>query len=315
MLTLDFINVGYGDAILARETRADGGVFSMLVDCGDLATGDGGPGSRRVTAAQFLQREGVRELDLLVLTHLHLDHVGGLGALLESVRVREFWCNYLPGAPAQAAEPLSSGARNLLRSHAVFAESLRRLRAEGTTIRLVQASRPVFRPAGGALGVQAFCEKPRLFAAQERVWKAAEAGAATGDDLDRLDGFLNNTSIRLRLTCGAFAAELPGDVYAACWQKHEVAQSTVVKLPHHGHRDALTAPLLERLAPQYAVISVSNDRTDDCPSAATLGLLRARGVRVCCTDAVASSGLSPHAHFAVRFRVEDETGAVTQDFI
>ena len=40
MLTLDFINVGYGDAILIRDTDA---AFSMLVDCGDVTVGDGSP--------------------------------------------------------------------------------------------------------------------------------------------------------------------------------------------------------------------------------------------------------------------------------
>ena len=37
MLALDFINVGYGDAILVRDTSA---AFSMLVDCGDITVGD-----------------------------------------------------------------------------------------------------------------------------------------------------------------------------------------------------------------------------------------------------------------------------------
>ena len=32
MLLVDFINVGYGDAILLRETETP---FAMLVDCGD----------------------------------------------------------------------------------------------------------------------------------------------------------------------------------------------------------------------------------------------------------------------------------------
>ena len=34
-MTLDFINVGYGDAILIRS-----GSFTMLVDCGDWTVGD-----------------------------------------------------------------------------------------------------------------------------------------------------------------------------------------------------------------------------------------------------------------------------------
>ena len=90
-MTLDFINVGYGDAILIRS-----GSFTMLVDCGDWTVGDGGPDSQRISAADFLRQEGIDTLDLLVLTHLHRDHSGGLAKLLECVAVRSFRCNYLP---------------------------------------------------------------------------------------------------------------------------------------------------------------------------------------------------------------------------
>ena len=80
-MTLDFINVGYGDAILIRS-----GSFTMLVDCGDWTVGDGGPDSQRISAADFLRQEGIDTLDLLVLTHLHRDHSGGLAKLLEALR-------------------------------------------------------------------------------------------------------------------------------------------------------------------------------------------------------------------------------------
>ena len=84
MLLADFINVGYGDAILLRETETP---FAMLVDCGDARIGRSRPDGRRITAADYLRREGIRELDLLVLTHFHADHANGVAELLERVRV------------------------------------------------------------------------------------------------------------------------------------------------------------------------------------------------------------------------------------
>ena len=99
MLQIDFINVGYGDSILVRDTEAS---FSMLVDCGDVHVGQSRPDGLRTAAANYLRREGVETLDLLVLTHLHLDHAGGLAQLLPGIRVRELWTNYLP--PEEAWE-------------------------------------------------------------------------------------------------------------------------------------------------------------------------------------------------------------------
>lgn len=55
MLLVDFINVGYGDAILLRETETP---FAMLVDCGDARIGRSRPDGRRITAADYLRREG-----------------------------------------------------------------------------------------------------------------------------------------------------------------------------------------------------------------------------------------------------------------
>ena len=107
MLLVDFINVGYGDAILLRETETP---FAMLVDCGDAHIGRSRPDGRRITAADYLRREGIRELDLLVLTHLHLDHAGGLTHLLPGVRVREFWTNYLPPEEMWGHTPGSAGS-------------------------------------------------------------------------------------------------------------------------------------------------------------------------------------------------------------
>ena len=46
MLLVDFINVGYGDAILLRETETP---FAMLVDCGDAHIGRSRPDGRRIT--------------------------------------------------------------------------------------------------------------------------------------------------------------------------------------------------------------------------------------------------------------------------
>ena len=53
MLLVDFINVGYGDAILLRETETP---FAMLVDCGDARIGRSRPDGRRITAADYLRR-------------------------------------------------------------------------------------------------------------------------------------------------------------------------------------------------------------------------------------------------------------------
>lgn len=77
MLRLDFINMGDGDAIPVREYPNRAAVYTLPVDCGRrdiLSLRESG----RQTAARCLSLQGVKTIDLLVITHLHRDLFGGI---------------------------------------------------------------------------------------------------------------------------------------------------------------------------------------------------------------------------------------------
>ncbi len=78
VLTVHFIDVGQGDAILIDKGDTD-----ILVD--------GGPSSTNVLA--YLQGQGIADIDLLVATHPHADHIGGLPDVLAQYQVSEIWVN------------------------------------------------------------------------------------------------------------------------------------------------------------------------------------------------------------------------------
>ena len=78
MLVLDFINVGNGDSILVQELEGGTRRFAMLVDCGhdNLVRDDHpaplDPRSQRIYAGDFLKKQGIGKLDVLLATHFHL---------------------------------------------------------------------------------------------------------------------------------------------------------------------------------------------------------------------------------------------------
>ena len=78
LLTIRFVDVGQGDAALIRTPLG----HWLEVDAGPV--GEGRDAGRRVIAP-LLAREGVRRIDLFVLSHAHRDHVGGAPSVLAKV--------------------------------------------------------------------------------------------------------------------------------------------------------------------------------------------------------------------------------------
>ena len=72
---LVFVNVGQGDAILIVSGKTE-----VLVD--------GGPQGSDADVTRAMRRAGVNDLDVVVATHMHADHVGATDELIETYRPR-----------------------------------------------------------------------------------------------------------------------------------------------------------------------------------------------------------------------------------
>ncbi len=98
-LSVTFLDVGQGDSSVVELPEGK----ILLIDTGRTGR----------EAASFLRYLGRRDVDALVLSHVHPDHTGGLDYLLRTFRLKEVWDNSLIQYPA-AMTPVP-GHRSLQR--------------------------------------------------------------------------------------------------------------------------------------------------------------------------------------------------------
>jgi competence protein ComEC len=234
------IDVGQGDAIALRGPEGPW----MLVDAGPPAVGtaSGDPAAHPVVRA--LARRGVRRLDALVLTHPHLDHIGGAESVL---RTFEVGAVYDPGFPAPSAEYL-----RILELAADRSIPWRAARA-GTRFEVGGLVVDVLAPAEDAV--------------------AAEDANATSVVLRVAFG-----QLEVLLTGDAYVdaeRRVVGDV---------PAQLEVLKVGHHGSDTSTDSLLLARSSPEVALVSAGRGNRYGHPDPDIVARLERAGAQVWRTD-------------------------------
>lgn len=77
-MSVDFIDVGQGDSILIQTTNGE----NILIDAGTQSAGQ--------KVVSYLKEKDVGTLDMIVATHPHADHIGGLIPVLNEINVDKF---------------------------------------------------------------------------------------------------------------------------------------------------------------------------------------------------------------------------------
>ena len=236
-LTVHFLDVGQGDAVALRTPAGQW----VLVD-GGPRTPQGDAGKRVVVP--FLRRQGATRLAAIVVTHAHLDHYGGVAAVLDA---------FDPAYVLEPGEPVPDAG---------YLGFLGAVEQDGAQ----------WRPARRG-------DRLTLDGVTIEVLSPDSAWATQQVDINEQSVVLLVTygATRILLTGDAGA---PTEAHLA----GRVGRVTLLKVGHHGSRGATSARWLDELAPADAVISVGRGNRYGHPAPETLERLRSRGITVLRTD-------------------------------
>jgi competence protein ComEC len=231
---LAMCDVGQGDALVVRVGPAAG----VVVDAGpDPALVDG-----------CLERLGIEQVPLVVLTHFHADHVDGLPGVLDGREVGALWTTTLLDPPRAVEAVATAAGRDDV---------------------------PVTGPPAGPVQVGE--------AALQVLWPADRAPRSGPGD----GSTANDASVVLLVEVGGVRLLLTGDLeppgQGALAASLAGVDVDVLKVPHHGSRyqdlDVLTSVRAE-----VALVSVAADNDYGHPAPDVVAALESSGAEVARTD-------------------------------
>ena len=236
-LTVSFLDVGQGDAIALRSPAG----HWVLIDGGPR--GPQGDAGRRVVVP-FLRSHGATQLTAIVATHAHLDHFGGLPAVLDA---------FDPAFVLEPGQPVPDAG---------YLDFLGAVEGDGAE----------WRPARRGDTVD-------LDGVTIEVLSPDSAWAVSQTDINEESVVLLVSYGSARLLFAGDAG-IPTEAHLA----GQVGPVTLLKVGHHGSRGATSNRWLDELHPAEAVISVGAKNRYGHPAPETLARLREHGVTVLRTD-------------------------------
>jgi len=247
-------DVGQGDSMVLNL----GNHRAMLIDVG--------PDSLLVD--RCLKALGIREIPLLILSHFHADHAGGLGGAIKNREVSEIW--------------VSTNAEPLMESEQVLSIT--------KGIRIVKPQRGFSAQVAG-LTIRV-------------LWPAS--GSHTFASMPGDGSAVNNSSIAILVSSIDFTLFSAGDLEPPAQHelKGDVGYVDIYKVSHHGSRYQDGA-LMKALKPKIAVISVGAKNLYGHPAPQTVQALTRLGAEVLRTDVNGSISIQARAH---KFRVRTSKG-------
>lgn len=266
LIQVTFINVGYGDAVLFQT---DSG-YNLLLDGGSDLQSEFDGDAYRIRAAEFLKACHIQQLDAVVISHIHEDHVCGLEPILQSIPAKRFFVPYplKPFLEGRELQPEPGAARSVPMYTAAL-NAYRRImldaQAKGIPVHVLKTGDD--REPVPGLRMRVLAPKTSLLGAYMSRIQQAYDPASSPEKITRLltelDTSSNGTSFLLRIEAENHVFLMAADSCPREWNEVPsflLENVTVLKLPHHGQIDSVDELFMKNMKAGYVVTTASSDR-------------------------------------------------------
>lgn len=232
-----FIDVGQGDSELIR--LKDSGI-DILIDAGTRST--------KQELADYLKELGVDDIDILIGTHPHEDHIGGMAKIIEEFPIGTL---YLPET-SEEMTPTTKTYESLLDA----AES------KNVTVRTASAGDVLLEQGSTSFKVL----------------------SPSHTDYDNLNDYSIVTRLKVGDTAFLFQGDAETPVEEEILDSGADVSCDVIKLGHHGSSTSSSRAYLEAANPSAAVISCGVGNEYGHPHRETMDLLEKLSITPYRTD-------------------------------
>lgn len=237
-----FLDVGQGDCTIAVD-RPTG--LGLLIDC---------PPGRDQQAVSALQAHGATRLQLVIASHQHLDHLGGIYSVAKAFPIEQLRVNMATHVPADPAD--AKKLRSALRA-------ILGLQRQGVQLMDARAG------DSGRVG--------------ELKWDILAPDLAQLIHAQSISE-VNHASVVTKLTVDEFRILVSADADADSWEAIRLRGADlgadILQIPHHGASMSTSSngftlvDLLEGVGANLHVISVASNNRYGHPSLQTLQSIR-----------------------------------------
>ena len=243
-LIVHFIDVGQGDAIFLQTIEKS--IDPSLVILGESVVQniliDGG--NRGDEVVNYLQDLDVDNLDLVIGTHPHADHIGGLINVMEALTVKEI---------------IDPGVFHTTITYEDYLDII-----DEKDIIFTEGRAGMIRDLGG--GAEMKIVHP-VYPSSAHLNNASIVARVTFEQFSIL-----------------FTGDAESEAEIEMLDRDYTLKSTILKVGHHGSRTSTTQPFLDAVSPEAAVIMCGRDNQYGHPHEEILSKLTSAGIDIYRTD-------------------------------